>query len=204
MRTALFVVIFLLKSMACFAQNDICLELTELSKVKVEQSNVSQLIFGVQREREEIYWISKAQNKISTGRTNKNFYMESQKCLEKLNKNNGSISVQRNFKIIEIELLWGLANSTRRRFLNDEFKEMQEFLLTNINTDDYMLSTSIIQALGVFSSNEVSDVLFTFILNDKNRLISRKDAAHSLSFIYSDYSRKKITELKRLSKGVQW
>lgn len=197
MRVILLILIAL-TSPVCYSYSDICSDIAELPKVKIEQGSISQFIFGIDRSVDEITWLIKVKNIILSRKTNIEFYKNSKKCITQLQENEESYPINRSLKIVELDLLFGLGNSTRKRFSSQSHKKTYAFLLGNINTSDYMLRSSIIRTLGVFSTAEAADVLFEYILNKENKLNNRRSAIDSLSFMSSNYANKKLSELNKL------
>ena len=194
-----FLLIFtLLLTPISYADNDICSAIDELAAIKIKQGIVSQSLFGIKRSQEEIVWLEKVQNIILNQKINNDFYVESQKCIDQLKKRKELSSVKRNLNIVELDLLYNLGNSSKRRFLSHEYEKQYNFALENTETSDYILIVSVNRVLGVFNTTDAADALFDFILNSNNRLGNRRLAMDSLFFMNSDYSKNKLIELKKI------
>jgi len=179
--------------------SNICVELNQLEKLQNIQGSLSSFIFGVKRNESEIAWIAKVQNKLLNGKISKAFYLDSLACISSLKKTNPRFKEDRNLDVVQVDLFFGYANSLKKRFdINAEKYDVYYFLFENIYTDDYILSYSVIRALGVFSTPKSVDTLFQYALDKNNRLTNRKLAMNSLDFIGSHYSIKKLEEAKEI------
>ena len=201
----LFLIFLLMTNISSYAavvkNNNICKEVNELKALLIEQGPISKLIFGVKRTESEIAWIAKVQNKLLNGKMSKSFYTESLDCISALKKINPRFDEDKNLNVIQVDLFFGYANSLKERFdLSPETSAIYHFLFDNIDSDDYILSYSIIRALGVFSTPKSVDTLSQYILDKNNRFNNRKLAMNSLSYMASHYSIKKLEEVKQMLK----
>lgn len=199
----LFLIFLLMSHLNSYASvvkdSNICVEVNQLDKLQNIQGRLSSFIFGVKRNESEIAWIAKVQNKLLNGKMSKGFYLDSLSCILTLKKTNSRFKEDKNLDVVQVDLFFGYANSIKKRFdVTADKSDIYYFLFDNIYTDDYILSYSVIRALGVFSTPRSADTLFQYALDKNNRLTNRKLAMNSLGYIGSNYSKKKLEEAKKI------